>query len=269
MSQNSHAQVGPVTTHLHAPGEVIAGHRHDHHQLIWVSTGVLAIQTEAGAWVASCDRAVWTPAGTWHEHRVYGHTSVHTVGFPAHDLPLPGDAPTVVAVDGLLRELLLACTEPGLPEPEARRLRAVLEDRLRRAHVQALTLPTARDPRLADACRLVLDDLAEPRTVARLARRVGVSARTLARLFRAEFGTTYPQWRATTRVFHAMIHLAEGAGVTETARRCGWATPSAFIDTFTRTMGQTPGAYRAAASRDEHRPAAPRPPAPGRPTTRI
>jgi methylphosphotriester-DNA--protein-cysteine methyltransferase len=38
--------------------------------------------------------------------------------------------------------------------------------------------------------------------------------------------------------------LAEGATVTETAHACGWATASAFVDTFARTMGQTPGAYR-------------------------
>ncbi len=55
---------------------------------------------------------------------------------------------------------------------------------------------------------------------------------------------TYPQWRTNVRVFHAMIELSDGATVTETAHGCGWATTSAFVDTFTRTMGQTPGAYR-------------------------
>ena len=79
-----------------------------------------------------------------------------------------------------------------------------------------------------------------------LAHRVGASERTLTRLHRAEFGTTYPQWRNTVRIVQAMIELAEGAGVTETAHRCGCATPSAFIDTFARAMGQAPGAYRSA-----------------------
>jgi AraC-like DNA-binding protein len=77
-----------------------------------------------------------------------------------------------------------------------------------------------------------------------LARAASASERTLTRLFRTEFGLTYPQWRTNVRVFHAMIQLAEGATVTETAHACGWATASAFVDTFTRTMGQTPGAYR-------------------------
>ncbi|GAA3746619.1 hypothetical protein GCM10023082_48910 [Streptomyces tremellae] len=176
---------------------------------------------------------------------------MHTMGFPPGDAPLPVEAPTVVAVDGLLRELLLVCTEPDLPAGEARRLRAVVEDRLRRARVRPLTLPAAQDPRLAEACRLVTEDLSRPRTAAWLARRVGAGERPLARLFRTEFGTTYPQWRTRVRVFHAMLRLADGTTVTQAGRACGWATTSAFVDTFGRTMGQTPGAYRAAASAAE------------------
>ena len=209
---------------------------------------MLAVSTERGAWVASADRAVWIPAEVWHEHRAYGDTHVHTFAFPTADPPLPPGEPTVIAVRPLVRELLVACTEPDLPAAESSRIRAVLHDRLRRASVQPLTLPSGRDPRLAGACDLVTSDLSTPRTTAWLARRAGTSERTLARLFRTEFGMTYPQWRTNTRVFHAMVQLAEGATVTQTAHRCGWATTSAFVDTFTRTMGQTPGAYRAGTS---------------------
>lgn len=230
--------------HHHVPGEVIHGHRHDDHQLIYVARGVLAVQTEHGAWVACADRAVWVPAAAWHEHQAYGDTIAHTLMFPVQDPPLPGDSPTVVAVSALLRELLIACTEPELTAGEIHRIRAVLGDRLRRADVRALTLPSAHDPRLAYACRLVLDDLSRPRTIAWLSRQVNASERTLARLFRTEFGTTYPQWRTNARIIHAMIRLAEGATVTETAHLCGWATTSAFVDIFARTMGQTPGSYR-------------------------
>ena len=194
--------------------------------------------------MASRDRAVWVPAGTWHEHRFHGRTSFHTVGFTVGEDPLRAESPTVVAAGGLLRELIMACTEAGLPPAEAVHLRAVIGDRLRRAAVQRLALPTARDPRLADACRLVEHDLSRPRSMPWLARRTGTSERTLTRLFHTEFGTTYPQWRTAVRVFRAMVNLAEGATVTEAGRACGWATTSAFVDTFARTMGQTPGAYR-------------------------
>ncbi|WP_329543551.1 helix-turn-helix domain-containing protein [Streptomyces sp. NBC_01356] len=46
--------------------------------------------------------------------------------------------------------------------------------------------------------------------LARTAHRcIGVSERTLARLFRTEFGMTYPQWRTSIRVLHAMVLLAK------------------------------------------------------------
>ncbi|WP_413755466.1 AraC family transcriptional regulator [Streptomyces sp. MMBL 11-3] len=246
------------SSHAHLAGEVIGRHRHAYHQLLYVSAGVLAVQTGEASWVASSARAMWIPAGTWHEHRVHGHSSVHTLGFAVHDAPLRSRTPVVMAVDALVRELIIACSDPSLPEPEARRLRAVLRDRLRRALAAPLMLPTATDPLVRQACALVTEDLRQPRSAAWLARRIGVSERTLTRLFRAEFGMTYPQWRTHVRVFHAMVLLAEGANVSEAGRRCGWATTSAFIDTFSRTMGQTPGTYRVG----------PRPPAVTRSDTR-
>jgi AraC-like DNA-binding protein len=239
----------PTYSGEHPSGDVIDRHRHDEHQLVYVSAGVVAITTGYGAWVAGADRALWIPAGTWHEHRFYGRTSFHIVSFATTESPLPAGEPTVLAVDEFVRALLIACTEPGLSTPEGQRIRAVLGDRLRRAVVQPLVLPTARDPRLADACGLVVAELHRPRSLGELARAVGTSERTLSRLFRVEFGTTYPQWRTTVRVFHAMVHLTDGATVTDTAHRCGWATTSAFVDTFARTMGQTPGTYRTTADR--------------------
>lgn len=56
---------------------------------------------------------------------------------------------------------------------------------------------------------------------------------------------TFPQWRTRVRIFTAMIMLAEGATVTDTAHACGWATTSAFVQTFAQTVGITPGTYRA------------------------
>jgi AraC-like DNA-binding protein len=246
VSHIRHEPRAQTQAQLRAGGDVIDRHRHDDHQLCWVSTGVLAIRTEAGAWVAAVDRAVWIPAGTWHEHRFYGASAFRTVGFPVAGAPLADGAPVVVAVSSLLRELLVACTDNALPSAESRRIRAVVQDQLRRARVQPITLPAARDARLARACDLALADLAQPRTLAWLARRAGTSERTLARLFRAEFGMTYPQWRTSSRLFHAMVELAGDASVTEAAHRCGWATTSAFIDTFRRAMGQTPGSYQRA-----------------------
>lgn len=249
MSQIRHQPVAPTHTQSRAGGDLIDRHRHEDHQLIYVSSGVLAITTEHGSWIASNDRALWIPAHTWHEHRFYGHSRFHTVGFPAEGATplLTTPTPTVIAVDSLVRELLIALTGSTLAAAETRHIHAVLRDRLRRVATQPITLPAAHDQRLADACRIVEADLQRSCTLSWLARRVHTGERTLSRLFRDEFGMTFPQWRTRIRIFSAMVMLAEGATVTDTAHACGWATSSAFVHTFAQTMGTTPGAYRAGA----------------------
>jgi AraC-like DNA-binding protein len=75
-------------------------------------------------------------------------------------------------------------------------------------------------------------------------RAVGAGERTLSRLFRAETGMTFPQWRAQLRLHHSLTLLASGLSVTATAITCGYSTPSAFTAAFHATFGTTPGTYR-------------------------
>jgi AraC-like DNA-binding protein len=229
-------------------GDTIDRHRHDEHQLIYVSAGVLEVRTAEGSWVVSMDRAVWLPAGIWHEHRFFGPSHFHTVGFSTDRAPLPEGRAAMVAVSSLLRELLIACADPSLSPPEERRMHSVTSDQLRRSVQQPLSLPAAQDPRLAEACRLIAERPGRQYALADLAGRVGASERTLSRLFRQELGMSYPQWRTNRRLLDAAVLLSSGTPVTLTALRCGWSTPSSFIDAFRRAMGQTPGAYQKGAA---------------------
>ena len=224
-------------------GSTVERHQHDDHQLIYASTGVFAVETAVGSWVASKDRAIWHPAGTWHAHRFYGPCTIHSIGFDRDRPPLPDTAPAIIAVTPLVRELLIAAADPDVPAAEAGRIRSVLRDQLRRSSQQPITLPTPQDPRLADACALASADPAASIPLAELARQVGASERSLSRLFRDELGMSYPQWRTQLRLLEAMILLSGGVSVTRTATRCGWKTTSSFIDTFRRALGQTPGDY--------------------------
>jgi AraC-like DNA-binding protein len=239
-----HTPEAPTDTRVLAAGERIDAHRHDDHQIVYAGSGVLAVTTDAGTWFAPGTRAIWIPAGTVHAHRAHGDTDLRLLGLPASVNPLGLTAPTVLAVDPLLRELILAYTgDPAGTGPERRRLRAVLLDRLRASPERAVHLPAAADPRLAAVCALLHEDPADGRTLAALGARVGVGERTLSRLFRAEFGMTFPQWRTQLRLYHALRLLAEGATVTAVAHRCGWSSTSAFIDVFRRAFGRTPGAH--------------------------
>lgn len=244
MSNIRHAPKAPTHARSLAAGERIDAHRHDEHQIIYAGSGVLAVTTGAGTWFAPGTRAIWVPAGTVHAHRGHGHIDLHLVGLPAHDNPLALDAPTVLAVSPLLRELILAYTrDPDDDTPERRRLLAVLRDQLHASPQQPMRLPTPTDPRLAAVCAIVHAHPADPRTLAALGAVTGAGERTLSRLFRSELGMTFPQWRTQSRLYHALRMLADGAPVTTVAHRCGWSSTSAFIDVFRRSFGYTPGAH--------------------------
>ena len=242
-----HQPVAPTAARRLAPHARIGAHRHDDHQIVYAHRGVLSVTTSAGSWTVPATRAIWVPAGAVHSHRAHGALELHLVGLPADTNPLGLHEPTVLAVSPLLRELILACTrDPADGSPEQRRLRAVLCDQLRVSSEQPLHVPAPTAPRLQALCDIMYAYPSDNRTLAALGREVGASDRTLSRLFKADLGMTFPQWRTQLRLSHALVLLAEGTPVTVVAHRCGWSSASAFIDVFRRAFGRTPG--RAAAS---------------------
>jgi AraC-like DNA-binding protein/quercetin dioxygenase-like cupin family protein len=244
MPEIRHASEAPTRVRTLAPGERIHAHRHDDHQIIYAGSGVVAVTTDAGTWFAPGTRAIWVPAGCAHAHRAHGHLDLRLLGLPADTNPLGLTSPTVLAVSPLLRELVLAYTRaPHDDTPERRRLRAVLLDQLRASPQQPVQLPTPTDPRLRAVCDLLHRDPADPRTLAAFGTATGAGERTLSRLFRAELGMTFPQWRTQLRLYHALRLLADGDPVTAVAHRCGWSSASAFIDVFSRAFGYTPGSH--------------------------
>ncbi|MET9270158.1 helix-turn-helix transcriptional regulator [Kribbella sp. NPDC003557] len=225
-------------------GGGIEPHWHDRHQIVYAGRGVLSVTTDAGSWVAPGTRAIWIPAGTVHQHRAYGKTTLHTVGL--RENPLALTTPSALVVSPLLRELILTYTaEEGRETAERGRLRGVLLDQLQVSPQRPTYLPAPRDVRLAAVCDLLRDDPADSRTLTELGREVGASERTLSRLCRAELGMSFPQWRTQLRLHEALVLLADGESVTRVAHRTGWASTSAFIDTFKSAFGHTPGSRRA------------------------
>lgn len=236
---------GATDTTEHRGGSVIPAHVHGADQIVYVSSGLIAVTTSTGVWSATPDRAVLTHADMWHEHRVFGNSRVHALELTdTAPFECGAGAPVVFAVDGLLRALLIDLTNARIPAALAGEAKALLVGLIAIAPPAGIRLPNPRDERLAIVCAMVEADLGQNIPLSALAAAVNVSERSLSRLFRAEFGATYPQWRSLVRVFHAAVALAEDRPVTDIATRFGWATPSAFITAFTRLTGQTPTSYR-------------------------
>ena len=236
--------LGPTMEHLRHR-ERIDWHDHAEQQLLYPSSGLLIVSTTHGSWVVPPQRAVWLPAAVAHAHQAYGATQVRTVAFPVDVNPLGLTQPTVLSVSRLLRELIIALTDdPARPLDEQRDLKRVALHQLKPAPALQFHLPQPGDERLRDVTAILAEDPGSDRTLAELGRAVGAGERTLSRLFRAETGMTFPQWRAQLRLHHSLTLLASGLSVTAAAVACGYSTPSAFTAAFHATFGTTPGTYR-------------------------
>jgi transcriptional regulator GlxA family with amidase domain len=160
--------------------------------------------------------------------------------------PLSLNSPAVLAVSGLLREIIAELTSSADPAYTARQradLERVALDQVRRVGQLPLLLPALADDRLQTIAGFFRQDPADKRTLAEFGAAAGASERTLTRLFRQETGMSFPQWRTQFRLLHALVLLAAGTSVTSTALACGWSNPSAFIEAFHRAFGSTPGRF--------------------------
>ncbi len=74
---------------------------------------------------------------------------------------------------------------------------------------------------------------------------VGISERSLRRTFRAETGTSWREYRTTSRVLRAMTMLAEhDRSILDTATAVGFESLSGFDRAFRRLTGERPVDYR-------------------------
>jgi transcriptional regulator GlxA family with amidase domain len=82
-------------------------------------------------------------------------------------------------------------------------------------------------------------------SLAALARRAAMSARTLSRRFREQTGTTPAQWVARARVRRAQQLLeTSGHALDRIASLAGFASPTTLRARFQHTLGTSPKAYR-------------------------
>ncbi len=218
-------------------------HTHARHQLASAASGVLTVHVGDQAWVLPPSRALWIPAGIAHEVVASRSALMRTAYLDPARCSFRRSAPTPVAADDLLLALMVRLERHDLPLAARKRAEAVLIDAIHPLEVTTVRAPMPTDPRSADVAAGLLADPADRRTIDQWGRSVGATGRTLARLFVAETGLTFGQWRTAVRMSAALHKLASGHSVARTARSVGYDTPSAFIAAFARELGCTPAAY--------------------------
>ncbi len=223
--------------------EHIPLHIHRRGQLLHAKSGIMRAETQGAAWIVPPARALWVPPRTPHSVTTRSRVEMRSVYFAAAactDLPR---RPTLVEVSSLLRELILATLEEPLAYDENGRgglLARLILTELARVRERPVDLPMPRDARALRVVRALLAEPALDLDLDAWADAAGGSRRTLARLFRAETGLGFAEWRARLRAAEGLARLSAGASVAAAAAAVGYASPSAFSAMVRRNMGQAP-----------------------------
>ncbi|WP_347403290.1 helix-turn-helix transcriptional regulator [Pandoraea sp. LA3] len=221
-------------------------HSHVRGQLFCIHSGLVHVHTPYGAWVLPPYRAGWIPPNVTHRVSFAGVVSGWIVLVAPSAATVLPSTPRVVGVSELLAALVKRAvawaSRDALTDEEAR-LAQVLIDEIARAPAEPLGLPMPTDARVVRVARAVLDDLGGQASLDMLAQHAGVSSRTARRLFVAETGMGFTQWRQQARLVSALERLANGEPVGTIADSLGYSTPSNFIAMFRRAFGESPGRY--------------------------
>ncbi len=175
-------------------------HSHPWVQLSYAISGVLEIQTSVGRFVAPPQRAVWIPAGM--PHRVFSspHTEMRSLYLDCSVTAWADERCQVLEVSSLLRELIRSFSELPVEYaedgPEGRLAQVVL-DQLAAAPQVDLMLPLPLDPRLRQIYRSLNLRPEQQTTLGQWSEKLGLSEKTLSRLFLRDTGLTFPRLAPT------------------------------------------------------------------------
>jgi AraC-like DNA-binding protein len=227
----------------YASGHETGLHRHQRAQLLFAIAGVMRVTTEEASFTLPPGTGLWVPANKLHGVRMDGAVRMRALFLRADAAASGPEVTTVIAVSPLLRELILTvCGEPVVWDARGpiRLVASLVLHEIRRAEIRPLSLPACRDPRLARVAAALVADPADPRDLDGFATVAGGSVRTLARLFAAETGMSFRQWRRQLRMTEALAQIARGVPPARVAAAVGYASVPAFGAAFRATFGTTP-----------------------------
>lgn len=231
-----------------AAGSVIPPHFHRRAQLVFAVRGTMSVEACGSLWSLPPSHALWIPAGVVHKITVNGSVEMRTLYIRQQQARRVRRECHVLFVSPLLRELILRAVQlPRLYDKRGMggRVMRLIVDEISRLPPQPLELPMPRDPRLLRLCGPLLRDVSSGSgSIAQLGASVGLSERSVMRLFLKETGLTFRRWHNQARLLKAFELLDQGRDVTRVALEVGYSSPSAFAKMFRRALGKAPREMR-------------------------
>jgi AraC-like DNA-binding protein len=213
-----------------------------------VRDGLLIVSTDNATLMLPPGHIGWIPPNQVHAGSAFGITmSWNAYLHRRLCRPLPKQ-PVVFKLTMLTEAIfgrICECKSSAqASEDTYRRLLEVLLDEFRTARQEGLALPLPKDKRLAASVAQIASDPSQKRSLNDYARLVGLSVRSLSRLFRCETNMSLIEWRSMARMKSAIEQILKGRSVTDVAMSLGYDSISTFTAQFRKTFGETPSQYK-------------------------
>lgn len=229
------------------PGHKGTFHSHTWYQLMYASEGVLNVDVNDQAMVVPPQRAVWLPPGCLHRVLAPSGAKFRSLYFRPDQVVCLGQSSQVFSITNLTRELILAVVERCVADAQWQQrdfnLLTVLLDQLIAQPQASLSLLMPQDPKLNVLVKALQLNPENNLSMQAWASKLGVSSRTLTRIFVSETGMGFREWRQRLRLLHSLTLLEQGMPVTQVALDVGYASPSAFTHAFQKCFSCSPRNY--------------------------
>ncbi|MGG4775218.1 AraC family transcriptional regulator [Alcaligenaceae bacterium 429] len=232
----------------YTPGTLLDTHSHRRAQMLYGMSGLMEVDTAAGAWVIPPYSGVWIPAGQPHRVRMQG-VSTRSLYIEPQAAPRATEQCEALIISPLLHHLLLASLDVPALYDEAGRdgaLMQLLLYEVGRAPTMPLFAPLPHDVLLAEQCKAFLLQPSIQSTPDAWAESLHKSLRTFTRFFRQQTGMSFGEWRQQACLMAALTRLSTGQSVTQVALDLGYESPAAFSAMFRKQLGRSPSAFRQA-----------------------
>ena len=219
-------------------------HQHQKGQLLYAPHGCITLTLEQAICILPPTKAVWIPPGTMHRAQMTNVVAYRSVYFDVHEFECP-IAITTVDVDELLKALInrMALWEWDIEPEQTTKATELFWQEFYSAQIHSLMLALPQDRRLTRFRQQIAKPRFLPPSLSQLAEQAGASSKTISRIFKAETGMNYQDWRQQWRLMKAIELLATPLPVAEVAHQLDFSSDSAFIAFFKQQTGKTPLAF--------------------------
>ncbi|WP_339389749.1 helix-turn-helix transcriptional regulator [Vibrio neptunius] len=216
-------------------------HKHQKGQLLYAPRGCMNFALSNSVCILPPTKAVWIPPDTVHRAFMTNVVAYRSLYFDCNAFRCP-DSITIIEVSELLKALInkMAFWPVDKPEIEMNNYTALFWEEFDHSKTYSYELPLPTDRRLNSFRLRVSDEAFLAPDLVTLANSAGASTKTVTRIFKAETGMSYQEWRQQWRTLKAIELLCRERQVSDVAHWLEFSSDSAFIAFFKKQMGQTP-----------------------------